>query len=249
MNRNFLIMSAIALTFIGAGCATPTRQVTDEADMTTTESVNAMEEASETAKVAPANIEPQTAADEAAANAVAPTSEDAMPIAKSEPVPAPAYERPTEFPGILPKTETSGKIARLITTKGEIVFDILDEEGPMSASNFVALARTGFYDGLTFHRVVPGFVIQGGDPSGDGTGGPGYTFGEDKVTLDYDAGIVAMAKRPQPGTSGSQFFIMLEDYPLPKEYSIFGRVRTGLDVVRSIKIGDIMTKVTIEPAP
>lgn len=158
------------------------------------------------------------------------------------------YQRPTSFPGVLPKEEISGKIARLATTKGEIVFDILDEEGPRSASNFVALARTGFYDGLTFHRVVPGFVIQGGDPSGNGTGGPGYTFMEDPVRLDYDAGIVAMAKRSEPGTSGSQFFIMLEDCPLPKEYAIFGRVRSGLDVVRRIAIGDKMTKVTIEPA-
>lgn len=244
MNRNFLLMSAIALTLIGAGCAAPSRQTPVDSESATTESVNAMDAVNEIAPVA----EQAVAASDIAPVAAA-VADDVAPVVKSEPTPAPTYERPTKFPGVLPKAETSGKIARIVTPKGEIVFDILDEEGPMSASNFVALARTGFYDGLSFHRVVPGFVIQGGDPSGDGTGGPGYTFGEDKVTLDYDAGIVAMAKRPQPGTSGSQFFIMLEDYPLPKEYSIFGRVRSGLDVVRSIKIGDIMTKVTIEPAP
>jgi len=154
--------------------------------------------------------------------------------------------RPTSFPGILSAAEISGKQVRIETAKGVIVFELLDEEAPKTVSNFVALANSGFYDGLTFHRVVPGFVIQGGDPSGNGTGGPGYKFEDEPVRLDYDAGIVAMANAG-PDTNGSQFFIMLEDNPsLPKDYTIFGRVTTGLDVVRTIAVGDRMTTVTVE---
>jgi cyclophilin family peptidyl-prolyl cis-trans isomerase len=157
-----------------------------------------------------------------------------------------AWPRPTSFPGLLAPAEIDGKRARIVTAKGTIVFELLAREAPKTVSNFVALARSGYFDGLTFHRVVPGFVIQGGDPRGDGTGGPGYTFEDEPVTLDYDAGIVAMANAG-PDTNGSQFFIVLEDQPsLPKNYTIFGRVTSGMDAVRSIEIGDVMRSVAIE---
>jgi cyclophilin family peptidyl-prolyl cis-trans isomerase len=149
------------------------------------------------------------------------------------------------FPGVLPESETANKIVRLNTTKGEIVFELLPKEGPNAASNFVYLAKKKFYDGLTFHRVVPGFVIQGGDPLGNGTGGPGYSFQDDDVKLPYAKGIVAMANAG-PDTNGSQFFIMLEDNPLPPAYSIFGRVLSGQDVVSKIQVGDVMSTVTVE---
>lgn len=148
------------------------------------------------------------------------------------------------FPGVLPETETN-KMVHLKTTKGDIVFEMLPKEGPNAASNFAYLTKQKFYDGLTFHRVVPGFVIQGGDPQGTGMGGPGYRFGDDPVHLPYNAGIVAMANAG-PDTNGSQFFIMLEDNPLPPSYSIFGRVTSGLDVVRKIVVGDKMLSVTLE---
>ena len=107
------------------------------------------------------------------------------------------------------------------------------------------LAASGFYDNLTFHRVVPGFVIQGGDPQGDGTGGPGYKFPDEPVTKKYDRGIVAMANSG-PDTNGSQFFIVLADQPnLPPKYTIFGRVIKGLKVVDQIKVGDRMKKVSV----
>lgn len=149
------------------------------------------------------------------------------------------------FPGILPDAQVVNKIVRIITTKGEIVFELLPDQGPKAASNFVYLAKQKFYDGLTFHRVVPSFVIQGGDPLGTGTGGPGYSFADDLVSLPYKKGIVAMANAG-PNTNGSQFFIMLEDNPLPSSYSIFGRVVSGMDVVKKIQVGDRMTSVTIE---
>ncbi|MFH1404676.1 MAG: peptidylprolyl isomerase [Patescibacteria group bacterium] len=149
-------------------------------------------------------------------------------------------------PQILPDEEIQGKQIRLETEKGTIVFELYADTAPLTVSNFVSLTKAGYYDGLTFHRRVEGFVIQGGDPSGNGTGGPGYKF-KDELTdnYQYDHGIVAMANSG-PDTNGSQFFIMLADYPLPKAYSIFGKVVEGLDVVKVIAIGDKMTTVTVE---
>ena len=154
--------------------------------------------------------------------------------------------KPTSFPGVLSTKEIHKKKISIATERGEIVFELFDEEAPKTVSNFVALARSGYYDGLTFHRVVPGFVIQGGDPLGNGLGGPGYTFEDENVRLDYKAGIVAMANAG-PNTNGSQFFIVLEDQPtLPKAYTIFGRVLSGMDAVRGIRVGDHMQSVVIE---
>lgn len=149
------------------------------------------------------------------------------------------------FPGILADSEVTNKFVHIKTDKGEIVFELLPKEGPKAASNFVYLAKQKFYDGLIFHRVVPGFVIQGGDPQGNGTGGPGYKFEDDPVKLPYNEGIVAMANAG-PNTNGSQFFIMLANNPLPPSYSIFGRVVSGMDVVKKIAIGDTMKSITVE---
>lgn len=152
---------------------------------------------------------------------------------------------PLAYPGILPSSETTKKLIHIKTNKGEIVFQLLPTEGPRAASNFVYLVTRKFYDGLTFHRVVPRVVIQGGDPLGNGTGGPGYQFEDDPVPLPYTEGIVAMANAG-PNTNGSQFFIMLADNPLPPQYSIFGRVVSGMEIVKQIQIGDRMQTVTIE---
>jgi cyclophilin family peptidyl-prolyl cis-trans isomerase len=150
----------------------------------------------------------------------------------------------TKFPGVLPTEQLENKKAVIVTNKGTIEFEILPE-APKAASNFITLTKDGFYDSLTFHRVVPGFVIQGGDPIGNGTGGPGYKFEDEKVTRSYDKGIVAMANSG-PNTNGSQFFIMLDANPLPPSYTIFGKVISGQEVVDSIQVGDVMKKVTIE---
>ena len=132
------------------------------------------------------------------------------------------------------------------TNKGDIHLDLNPAEAPMTVNNFVALARDGYYDGVTFHRVVPSFVIQGGDPTGSGSGGPGYNFKDEAVTRPYKAGTVAMANAG-PNTNGSQFFICLEDQPgLPPNYTIFGDTVTGMDVVRNIRVGDVMQSVTIQ---
>ncbi len=151
-----------------------------------------------------------------------------------------------DFPGVLPAEKIKGKKVTLQTSKGTIEFELFFDDAPKAVSNFVYLAEQGFFDGLTFHRVVPGFVIQGGDPLGTGTGGPGYQFEDEPVIQNYDQGIVAMANAG-PDTNGSQFFIMLEDNPtLPKAYTIFGKVIKGMDAVKKIVQGDKMVRVTIQ---
>ncbi len=150
------------------------------------------------------------------------------------------------FPGVLASEQITDKQIRLSTEKGDIVFELFADTAPQTVSNFVYLTEGGYYNGLTFHRREDRFVIQGGDPSGNGSGGPGYTF-LDELDDDYtyERGIVAMANRG-PDTNGSQFFIMLGDTPLPKAYTIFGRVLEGMDVVDAIVVGDTMTTVTVE---
>lgn len=123
--------------------------------------------------------------------------------------------------------------AILETTQGTIVIRLHAKETPRTVNNFVHLARAKFYDNTIFHRVISGFMIQGGDPRGNGTGGPGYRFDDEPFTGEYVRGTVAMANAG-PNTNGSQFFIMHKDYPLDKQYVIFGEVIEGLDVVDKI---------------
>ncbi len=125
------------------------------------------------------------------------------------------------------------------TNYGKIVFETYDNDAPNTVKNFVTLANKGFYNGLTFHRVIKGFMIQGGDPNGNGTGGPGYKFDDElnsstpSYKAGYKKGVVAMANAG-PNTNGSQFFIMTADYPLPNAYTIFGKVVSGQEVVDKI---------------
>lgn len=150
----------------------------------------------------------------------------------------------SQAPESLSKSQIDGKQARIKTKYGDIVIK-LSSEAPQTASNFIFLANEGFYDNLTFHRREEGFVIQGGDPLGNGMGGPGYKFSDEPVKRDYKRGVVAMANSG-PNTNGSQFFIMLSDYPLPRQYTIFGDVVSGMEAVDKIQVGDAMEKVTIE---
>lgn len=160
-----------------------------------------------------------------------------LPLAKTKKLP--------QFPGILNPEILQNKAAVIATRKGIIAIQIYPEAS-MAASNFLLLSANGFYDGLTFHRVEPGFVVQGGDPLGNGTGGPGYIFPDEAVNRDYNKGIVAMANSG-PNTNGSQFFILLSDHPeLPKKYTIFGQVISGMDVLEKIGVGDVMQKVTVQ---
>lgn len=174
---------------------------------------------------------------------ILPTQSSVQGVQQTEPTQK-MIKQYDKFPGEYPAEELKNKKAVIETDKGKIEFEILPE-APKTASNFIFLTKDNFYNGLTFHRVVPGFVIQGGDPLGSGTGGPGYKFEDEPVSRQYTKGIVAMANSG-PNTNGSQFFIMLEDNPLPPSYTIFGKVLIGQEVVSQIKVGDVMNKVTIE---
>jgi cyclophilin family peptidyl-prolyl cis-trans isomerase len=142
----------------------------------------------------------------------------------------PEYDTQPEMTIDLDKTYA----ATLHTNHGDIEIEFDAVQSPLTVNNFVFLARDGFYDGVIFHRVIPGFMIQGGDPTGTGMGGPGYRFRDElEGPGRYARGTVAMANAG-PNTNGSQFFIMHSDYGLPHNYSIFGNVTSGMDAVDSI---------------
>ena len=133
------------------------------------------------------------------------------------------------------------------TNRGPIVMELDPGLAPNTVNNFVSQARAGFYDGLTFHRVVPEFVIQGGDPEGSGRGGPGYRFADEPVKGEYSLGAVAMANAG-PDTNGSQFFICIDDCrrKLAPSYNLFGHVVEGIDIAQATQVGDVMQTVEVE---
>ncbi len=172
-----------------------------------------------------------------------PTAEELF--AKKESVTTDNYQTAPSPPSQLPVTSTNSPTtttnsmefnasthysAILHTSKGDIEIELNFGQTPNTVKNFVDLARKDFYDNTIFHRAIKGFMIQGGDPKGNGTGGPGYKFNDEPFTGEYTRGAVAMANAG-PNTNGSQFFIMHADYPLPKAYTIFGRVIKGMEVV------------------
>ena len=134
----------------------------------------------------------------------------------------------------------------LDTNKGKVKIQLDAVKAPKTVNNWVFLARDGFYDGVTFHRVIEGFMAQGGDPDGSGRGGPGYTFEDEFSDLTHQTGSLSMANSG-PNTNGSQFFIVYEPQPhLNRKHSVFGKVIEGMDVVKKLANGDKMNKVTIE---
>ena len=138
------------------------------------------------------------------------------------------------------------RTARIETSRGPIVMELFVEQAPATVASFVALAEAGFHDGLSFHRVVPGFVIQGGDPDGTGWGGPGYRIRSEFNPVPYEPGTLGMARAPEPDTEGSQWFITHDRQPhLDGHYTVFGRVTEGMEVVHSIRPGDQVVKLEI----
>ena len=145
----------------------------------------------------------------------------------------------------------ANRIAKLETTKGTVHLKLFEDLTPITAENFAQLADKGFYNGLKFHRYEPGFVIQGGDPKGDGTGGSGKTIPlEVTPKLKHDsAGVVAMARSQNPNSASCQFYITLAPASfLDMNYAVFGRVIEGLENALALRKGDVMNTVTIEPA-
>ncbi len=190
--------------------------------------------------------------EEAAEPAEEPEAEEAK-----EEEPAVAEEKPETAPKEEPEKPAEAAPAKEITRDnaaaiielakgGRIVMEFYPQDAPNTVDNFVTLAKKGFYDGLTFHRVVPGFVVQGGDPLGTGRGGPGYTIKAEFNSRKHITGTLAMARSTDPDSAGSQFYICLAPQPgLDGQYTVFGQVIEGMDLVKGIAIGDVMKKVTI----
>lgn len=145
-------------------------------------------------------------------------------------------------------------LATIQTKKGTIICELYPEKAPISVTNFINLAKAGFYNGLTFHRVVPSFVIQGGDPQGTGSGGPGFTLPAE-IGLQHSKGALAWARlpdqvNPQKRSSGSQFYIALEQLPfLDGQYTVFGKTIQGMEIVEKISMGDVIDKIDILVEP
>ncbi|MFC1899789.1 peptidylprolyl isomerase [Chloroflexota bacterium] len=132
------------------------------------------------------------------------------------------------------------------TEKGDIVLELFARDVPVTVNNFVFLARDGFYDNTTFHRVIPDFMAQGGDPTGTGTGGPGYKFGDEFTKHTHQTGTLSMANAG-PNTNGSQFFITYTPQPhLNNHHSVFGQLTDGMDILKTLNNGDIIVRITIE---
>jgi cyclophilin family peptidyl-prolyl cis-trans isomerase len=156
--------------------------------------------------------------------------------------PIPGLTAPAATPLASPPAEPAGDGTQAVieTEFGDIVIELYNQSAPVAAQNFINLAEAGYYDGVIFHRIIPDFVIQGGDPQGTGQGGPGFTILDEPVVGDYGRGIVAMARVPGvPNSQGSQFFIVLSDEAIPAldsagNYVIFGNVVEGMDVVDDI---------------
>lgn len=224
-----LAASCGVLLLLGAGCTSTQKESVSvnqqiPADsLVATSSADAYDAASTTAAIAASSTAPSASSTGAVASSTSSYSSSSPAVIDSSPL---------AFPGVLPASETQKKV-RIKTTLGDIVIQLMPDQGPRAASNFAYLVKHNFYNGTIFHRVIPGFMIQGGDPTGTGMGGPGYQFDNDEVKLDYTDGVVAMANAGR-NTNGSQFFIMVANTPLPPDYSIFGKVVSGLDVAHSI---------------
>lgn len=186
---------------------------------------------------------------------IKPNIKNTPPAATPSPSAQLSNIQPSEEPSPMPSASTKvkgaksyskaeqvikvGKVytALIHTTAGDITVE-LSKDTPITTNNFVFLAKEKFYDGVIFHRVIPSFMIQGGDPTGTGMGDPGYKFNDEKFTGEYKRGTIAMANSG-PNTNGSQFFIMHADYPLPPNYVIFGKTTSGLETVDKIAAAKI----------
>ena len=165
-----------------------------------------------------------------------------------QPAPPAGKDAPTKD---TPKGGKKVKQTAVITMEkgGEIALEFFPEDAPKTVENFVTLAKKGYYDGVTFHRVEPNFVVQGGDPKGNGTGGPGYTIKDEFNKQKHVRGVLAMARTQAPNSAGSQFYITYGATPhLDGQYTVFGKVVAGMELVDGIKQGDRMKTVTIAEA-
>ena len=200
------------------------------------ESISETTEPSESTSAPPSEVEEE--ASELKEEAIAPETAEPSEVEDTGP--------PTEEE--IAAAKEADEVAVLDTTQGEIVIELYPDSAPVTVANFRKLIKRKYYDGVIFHRYIEDFVIQGGDPGGDGTGGPGYSITDEFNERKHLTGAVAMA-HAGPGTAGSQFYICLAPAPhLNSGYTVFGQVIQGMDNVFKLRQGDKMTKVTLEDA-
>ena len=175
-------------------------------------------------------------------------------VAQKPTLPPPPSEEPSTSAGVGEESEAAeeptGSIVKIITSQGDILIELFDKQAPITAGNFLLLVEDGFYDGVVFHRILPDFMAQGGDPTGTGGGSPGFTIPDETVPeLGHDRGMVSMAKTAAPDSGGSQFFICYtreRTQHLDGVHSVFGRVIEGMEVADQLRNGDAMLEVTVE---
>ncbi len=211
----FLVVGAILLS----GCATQEIRQTKKQDALTFYSDSGGQQ----------NVAPEKSKE---------TTSQAPPVKQSNNQPPVTNKKMYPTPPQMTIDKNKKYTATLKTSAGDIVVQLTAEETPITVNNFVFLAREKFYDGTVFHRVIKDFMIQGGDPEGTGSGGPGYKFADEKFNGKYARGTLAMANSG-PNTNGSQFFIMQQDNSLPPNYVIFGEVVSGLEVVDKIATAEV----------
>lgn len=245
--KTFSIIFILGLAIMFFISKIPTKQANDDASKSS--SASKLSDANisiNEKKIAPPATENTTNPEVAGATSpvqtppvVAATEPTKMPVSEKVAATAPPLNPVTSTPSptappVKPVEKVvTGYIATLKTTAGNIEIQLNRDQTPKTVKNFVDLSRKDFYNNTIFHRVIKGFMIQGGDPKGTGTGGPGYKFDDEPFTGEYSRGTVAMANSG-PNTNGSQFFIMHQTNDLPKHYVIFGHVTKGLDVVDAI---------------
>lgn len=155
---------------------------------------------------------------------------------------------PKKAPSATDRDIPAGNHVLIETDLGSIKIELLPEVAPDTVANFKVLASNGYYDGIIFHRVIPGFMAQGGDPTGSGSGGPGYKISAEFNATKHVRGTVAMARTSDPDSAGSQFYICFGPQPhLDRQYTVFGQVVEGMDVVDQLKNGTVMNRVTLQP--
>lgn len=159
-----------------------------------------------------------------------------------------SYAPPTADEVRAADAESRDAVVRIETDRGDLVLSFFPDEAPVHVAAFLKLVKAGFYDGLAFHRVEPGFVVQGGDPNGDGTGGPGYRLPAEFNARPHLRGTLAMARAADPGSAGSQFYLCLGDARfLDGQYTVFGTLTSGYETLDAIRRGDVMRRLTVEP--
>ena len=245
MKKLVVLFATLLVLALAVGCGGGSKQAADN-QAQTNQGNQSQEQASQGNQNQEANKSTETK--EQAAKTTE-TKEQAAKTTETKEQAAKTTDGSQTKTGTFSESQLKGKKVAIIETKyGKIYIELFPKEAPQTVKNFAKLAQAGFYNGLTFHRVESRFVVQGGDPKGTGSGGPGYTIPEELNSHQHIKGAVGMATQgTNTNTGGSQFYITLADvHQLDSGYTVFGQVLEGMNAVEQIQIGDKMNKVTVK---